>query len=161
MADGLSSLKYTYNVVLVPPSLTFEGSLTGATGNATFKADGYLDARPFRQETIPSGNITGKGFGKVSGKNIHIKGKVNLLVRLDGKVQVTKIIVDNLSFDQMEADLGTELLIGGQPVDWAELTKTFKANFEKDWADNKDAILDKIKDGANSIVTVRPNLHKW
>lgn len=150
IAEGLSTLRYKIDLVLL--TATFEVTIPKITGNATYSAQGYLDARPFRQETIPSGNLTGSGLGKLDATNVKLKGSATLFINLGGKVQVSRLVIAEASFDSLAVDLGTSFNIGGGAVDWAELNKNIKANFDRDLTENKNAIQEKIREAANGIL---------
>jgi len=153
IVEGLSTLKYSININALLLTATFEVTLERVTGNATYNAAGYLDARPFRPETIPSGNLTGSGFGKVSATDIRLKGRASLFINIIGnKVQISNLNLETVSFASLEVDLGQDITIGGSPVDWAQLSANIKANFDRDLAENKNAIVDKIRGAANTIV---------
>jgi hypothetical protein len=146
------TLKYTYNIVILPPGANIDLTLTKASGSGDFVVSGYLDATPFRQETIPSGDIEGKGNAKISIEGLHVKGKANLRIKLNGKVEVTTVTIDILKFDAISVDFGTEMTIGGKVIDWATLSANLKANFDKDFADHGTEIVNKIKGVVNGIL---------
>jgi len=152
VAEGLSTLWYSVDINALLLTATFEVKIPKVTGNATFSASGYLDARPFRQETIPSGNLTGSGFGQLSATDVYLKGSGSIFINLRGKVQLSRLVLAEVSFSSLSIDLGTTFTIGGGVVDWAELNRNIKANFDRDLNDNKNAIQDKIRGAANGIL---------
>jgi len=150
VAEGLSSLSYSVNLQVL--TVTFNVSIPLIQGNATFSAEGYVDARPLRQETLPSGNLTGSGLGKLSATNVRLTGSAVLFLNLQGKVQVSRLTLDVASFDSLAIDLGTSFIIGGGAVDWAEHSRNVKSNFDRDLADNKNAIQEKLRAAGNGIL---------
>lgn len=153
VANGLSTLTYSVNINALLLTASFEVTIPHTDGYGTFTAEGYLDARPFRQETIPSGNFTGSGLGKITADNLHIKGSASLFINLIGnRVSVSRLNLQDVSFDSVTVDLGDNLTIGGEKIDWAALNNGLKERFDKDLADNKNAIVEKIRQAANGIV---------
>jgi len=152
IAVGLSSLWYKVDINALLLTATFEVKVPLINGNATYKATGYVDARPFRQETIPSGNLTGSGLGKLHARDVHLKGSASVFLNLQGKVQVSRLVLEIVTFSGVELDLGATFNIGGGAVDWAELSRNLKVNFDRDLADNKNAIQEKIRAAANGIL---------
>lgn len=157
-AVGLSTLRYKIDLNALLLTATFEVTIPSVDGTADFTASGYVDARPFRPETIPSGNITGGGLGKVKATNVVLKGRASLFINIIGnKVQISNLNLETVSFDTVNIDLSSTLIIGGSPVNWEQLSSNLKANFDKDLADNKNAITEKIRGAANAIVGVSLN----
>jgi hypothetical protein len=153
VANGLSSLTYNININVLLLTATFEVTIPHTHGHGTFTAEGYLDARPFRPETIPSGNFTGSGLGQISADDLHIKGRASLFINIIGnKVSVNNLNLEDISFRAITVDLGDNVTIGGEKIDFEELNRNLKANFDKDLADNKAAITEKIRQAANGIV---------
>jgi len=153
IVEGLSTLHYEVNINALLLTASFEVTLARVTGNATYSAAGYVDARPFRQETIPSGNVTGSGFGKVSANDVHLKGRASLFINIIGnKVQISNLNLETVSFSSLSVDLGSDITVGGSPVDWAQLSANIKANFDRDLAEHKSEITNKIRQTANTIV---------
>jgi hypothetical protein len=152
IAEGLSTLRYKIDLNIILLTATFEVTIPKVSGNATYSASGYLDARPFRQETVPSGNLTGSGLGKVDATGIKARGSVSIFLNLQGKVQLSRLVLAEVSFDSLAVDLGTTFNIGGGAVDWAELNRNIKANFDRDLSENKNAIQEKLREAANGIL---------
>jgi hypothetical protein len=152
IAEGLSTLRYKIDLNIVLLTATFEVTIPKISGNATYSAEGYLDARPFRQETVPSGNLTGSGLGKLDATNVKLRGSASVFLNLAGKVQLSRLVIAEASFDSVAVDLGTTFNIGGGAVDWAELNRNLKANFDRDLSDNKNAIQERIREAANGIL---------
>jgi hypothetical protein len=122
---------------------------------ATYEAEGWIDARPFRQVTLPSGNFTGSGSATMKASNVALKGSATLFVNLIGnKVSVRVLQVDTLTFDSLAADLGTGYTVAGEPVDWADWSATVKDNFRQDFDDGalRTEIVEKIRTAANVVV---------
>jgi len=152
-AVGLSTLRYKIDLNALLLTATFEVTIPSVDGSADFTASGYVDARPFSQSTIPSGNLTGGGLGKLRATNVVLKGRASLFINIIGnKVQISNLNLETVSFDTINIDLSSTLIIGGSPVDWEQLSSTLKANFDKELADNKNAITEKIRGAANGIV---------
>lgn len=156
--EGLTTLHYNVDINALLLSATFEVTIERVTGNATFNAEGYVDARPFREETIPSGNLTGTNqFGAVSATGVVLKGRAALFINIIGnKVNVRSLTLETVSFATVSLNF-SDLQIGGKTHDWAAISATLKANFDKDLADNKAAITEKIREAANGIVGVSKN----
>jgi len=152
VAEGLSGLWYKIELNAALLTVVFEVEIPVVTGNATYQAQGYIDARPFRQVTIPSGNFTGSGLGKVSASNLRLRGSASIFINLQGKVQVSRVGVSELAFDSVNVDLGAGWIIDGAAIDWDEFNRNIKQNFEQDWGTSKDEILDKIRGAANEIL---------
>ncbi len=73
---------------------------------------------------------------------------------IGNKVSVSNLNLEDVSFSAITVDLGDNLTIGGEKIDWEALNRNLKANFDKDLADNKAAITEKIRLAANGIVGV-------
>jgi len=152
IAEGLSTLTYKVDINALLLTATFEVSIPLIKGNATYSAEGYVDARPFRQETIPSGNLTGSGLGKLAATNVKLRGSASIFLNLAGKVQLSRLVLAEVSFDSLELDLGTSFNIGGGAIDWPRFSETVKQNFDEDLAGNKNAIQEKLRGAANNIL---------
>lgn len=154
--EGLSTLHYKVDINAILLTATFDVTIAKVSGTATYKADGYIDARPFSQGTIPSGNFTGSGAGAVSATNVKLHGSASLWVNVIGnKVTITILNLSTISFDSISVDLGSDFIIAGSPVDWAALSAGLKANFDREFAANKQEIQRRIRLAANRIVEVR------
>lgn len=155
VTEGLSSLNYTVNINALLLTFEFELFLERITGNATFTADGYLDVRPLRRETFPSGNLTGfNQFAAISATGVHLKGRADLFVNLLGdKVLLRRLIFDTLNFDNAFLNF-SQLVIGGQTHDWESISANFKDNFDKDFTQQPTEITERIRIALNYVVTV-------
>jgi len=152
IAEGLSTLRYQVDINVILLTATFNVSIPLVKGNATYKAEGYVDARPFRQETIPSGNFTGSGVGKLEATNVRLRGSASIFINLQGRVQLSRLVLAEVAFDSLALDLGTSFTIGGGAVDWDELSRNIKPNFDRDLNDNRNAVQEKIRGAANGIL---------
>lgn len=153
--EGLTSLKYNLTVNFLLLTLSFDLKIERILANFTISADGYLDARPFRPETIPSGNLTAVNqIAAISASGVHIAGRANIFQNL----QIPNITINSLSFEAFEFDTATldfgEMEIGGQTHDWSEISKNLKENFDQDFIDNKDIITNNIRLAALNKVKV-------
>lgn len=144
------------NVILL--SAAFELNVTTVSGNATYQADGYVDARPLRQVTLPSGNFTGSGFGKAGATNVKVKGNGSIFLTPAGRVQLSRLALLVVEFDSLTLDLGAEFVIGGETIDWAEHNRNVKSNFDQDFAQYRADVQDKIRAAANNILKVPQSL---
>jgi len=143
LVTGLSTLSYSYDVNLITLNVLFDlkiGSLK-IDGNG-FNVEGWIDARPLRQETLPSGNITGSGttasFSVTDGE---IKGNAVLFVNLIGnKVTIRTLNIEIASFSSLSMNFGPDYLVSGQPIDWATWNTGIKSNFDQDFAQFKDEV---------------------
>jgi hypothetical protein len=152
VAEGLSTLWYNIDINAILLSARVEVNLTRVTGNATYQAEGYLDARPFRQESIPSGNFTGNGLGKVSATNIRLQASGSIFINLQGRVQLSRLVIEQLNFDTLAVDLGVNFNIGGGAIDWPRWSENAKQNIDQDLANNRNAIQEKLRGAANGIL---------
>jgi len=155
IAVGLSTLAYKVDINALLLTASFELSISTVNATAdSYSATGYLDARPIREETIPSGNFTGSGAGRVGGTNGKVSGSASLFINIIGnKVTVSRLVLNTVSFDSINIDLGASFRIGGKAVDWAQLSANLKANFDQDFNANKNAITDKVRLAANNIIS--------
>jgi len=122
---------------------------------AEYTANGWLDLRPIRQETLPSGNFTGTGAATLKGSKIHLKGNAVLFINLIGnKVSIRVLNLEAVSFDSLSFNLGPAFLVNGEAVNWDEVNSNFKSDFDADFAQFKTEITEKIRVAANVIVGV-------
>jgi hypothetical protein len=153
---GLSTFKYVIDINALTLTADFDFTLPSVDlSMATYEAEGCIDARPFRQVTLPSGNFTGSGSATMKASNVALKGSATLFVNLIGnKVSVRVLQVDTLTFDSLAADLGTGYTVAGEPVDWADWSATVKDNFRQDFDDGalRAEIVEKIRTAANVVV---------
>jgi hypothetical protein len=151
---GLSTLKYVIDINAITLTATFDVTLGSVDLASTYEAEGWIDARPFRQVTLPSGNFTGSGPATLKATNVALKGSATLFINLIGnKVSVRVLNVDTLTFDSLAADLGTGYTIAGGPVDWAAWSATVKDNFRQDFDGAlHNEIIEKVRTAANVVV---------
>lgn len=156
IAEGLSGLKFEVDVQEILLTARFDVNLTGYfTGNSTVKVAGYLDARPLREITLPSGNVTGGGLAKISGRNARIQGSATLFINvITNKVGIFSLNLNVVTFEELMIDLGQGILVNGKAVDWAEINKDLKKNFDEDFKNNKNPIEEKLRVSANNIFGV-------
>lgn len=133
----------------IPP----EVFLGHADGIANFVAGCYIDGRPFRPETIPPGSIAGSGLGNMSADNLHVKGLAYLRDDL-GHFYTENLTMEVISFSSFSIDLGENFTIEEEKVNWEELNRNFKPNFDQDLATYNDAITEKIRLAFNVFVKV-------
>lgn len=151
-AAGLSTVHYVIDINVILLSAAFDVNITNIDGNANYEATGYVDARPFREVTVPAGNFTGSGVGKVTGNTLRVKGSASIFLTPAGKVQLSRLVLDIVTFGELNIDLGQDFEIGGKKIDWAEFSKNLKANFDQDFAQFKSEIQTKIRGAANNIL---------
>jgi len=151
VAVGLSGLWYNIDINAILLTASFEVRLPAVDGNATYTASGYIDARPFRQVTVPSGNFTGAGLGKVSASDIYLKGSASIFLTITGKVQLSRLVVAELRIGSLALDFEA-WVIGGAAIDWDAFNRDFKANFDQDWGQHKEEIVQKIRGAANEVL---------
>lgn len=154
--EGLSTLHYKIDQVGLLLAYYFNMSVANVIGTAgDYFAAGYIDAHPFSQETIPSGNFTGSGAGTFSATNIKLNGFVNFFVAvIDNKVSLYSLRLDVASFDSLNVDLGPDFIIAGSPVDWNALSAAIKDNFDREFAGNKEEIVERIRKAVSSSLNV-------
>jgi hypothetical protein len=150
----LATLKYHVTINAILLNATFHVHLGLLDLTTDYDCEGWLDARPFRHETVPSGNFSGFGPARVTATNVILSGSAKLFVNLIGnKVSVRKIIVTELTFDSLTVNLGVDFVIGGSHVDWEEWNENFKGNFREDFdGPHHEGILERIRATANVIV---------
>lgn len=153
--EGLSTLHYKVDQVGLLLAYYFNVSIANVIGTAgDYFASGYIDARPFSQETIPSGNFTGSGAGSFSATNVKLNGGVTFFVSIDNKVGLYRLGLDVVSFDSLTVDLGPDFTIAGSPVDWDALSAGIKENFDSQFAANKEEIVERIRKALSTFLKV-------
>ncbi|CAL8109730.1 unnamed protein product [Orchesella dallaii] len=153
VATGLSTLHYNVDINALLLTATFELTLAQVDVTTTYEATGYVDARPLAAETVPQGNFTGSGNARIQASGLKVQGSASLFVNIIGnKVTVSRLVLNTVEFTTLRLDLGAQFLIGGSPVDWTTWSDNIKANFDRDFAANKNAVVDKVRLAANNIV---------
>lgn len=147
---GLSTFGYTYEINLIALTATFSIRVADIDLTSGYTAAGYLDARPFTQTCIPSGNFTGSGTALVKAAGVTATGSATLFVNLaTGTVSVRLLAVSAFSFNTLTVDLGEEYMIGGSTVDWPAFNAGLKACVDTQFAANNEEIVEKIRVGVN------------
>lgn len=155
MVIGLSTFGYTYEINLIALTATFSIRVANIDLTSGYTATGYLDARPFSQSCIPSGNFSGSGTALVTAAGVNAAGSATLFVNLiTDKVSIRLLAVDSFSFTSLTVDLGEEYMIGGSPVDWPMFNSGLKACVDSEFAANNAAIVEKIRVGVNEKIGV-------
>jgi len=154
VATGLSTLHYNIDINALLLTASFEVTITQVGLDTTYtNAEGYVDARPLGSDTVPAGNFTGSGTAKLTASGVHAKGRGSLWINIIGnKVTLNSLTLEIVNFDTLTLDLGATLTIGGSPVDWATWSQNIKANFDRDFAANKNEVVDKVRLAANNII---------
>lgn len=123
--------------------------------DTTYMVNGYLDARPFSQVCLPSGNFSGSDRVVASAENAELKGAATLFINLiSNKLSVRILTVETLTFSAVSVDLGQGYQIAGAPVDWADWTANFKTCFDNEFPANKAEIVEKVRIAANEVIGV-------
>jgi hypothetical protein len=155
MVTGLSTFGYTYDINLIQLTATFSIRVANIDLSSGYTATGYLDARPFTQACIPSGNFTGSGTALVTAAGVMASGSATLFVNLiSDKVSIRLLAVDSFSFTSLTVNLGEEYMIGGSPVDWAAFNAGLKACVDTQFAANNAEVVEKIRVGVNEKIGV-------
>jgi len=153
VATGLSTLHYSVDINALLLTASFELQLATVDVTTTYEASGYVDARPLSADTVPQGNFTGRGNARIQSTGLNLKGSASLFINIIGnKVTVSRLVLNTVEFTTLRLDLGTEFIIGGQPVNWANWSDNIKQRFDADFAANKNAVVDKVRLAANNIV---------
>lgn len=153
VATGLSTLRYNIDINALLLTAVFELELATVDVTTTYDVSGYVDARPLSAETVPQGNLTGKGDARIQATGLKLQGSASLFINIIGnKVTVSRLVLNTVQFTTLRLDFGQTLIIGGSPVDWATWSNNIKVNFDRDFAANKNAITDKVRLAANNIV---------
>jgi len=152
---GLSTFGYTYEINLIALTATFSIRVANINLRSEYIATGYLDARPFTQSCIPSGNFTGAGTALVTAGGVAAAGSATLFVNLaTGTVSIRLLAVDSFSFTSLTVDLGEEYMIDGSPIDWPTFNAGLKACVDTQFAANNAEIVEKIRVGVNLKISV-------
>jgi len=150
---GLSTLWYDIDINAIALTINFHSTLDEVDLSTEFDAQGWIDARPLKQETVPSGNFTGVGMAKVKASAVEIQGSATLFINIIGnKVTLRILNLDTVSFGTVEIDLGAGFIIAGAPVDWATWSAGFPNNWATDFLANKEPATEKIRESANNII---------
>jgi len=150
---GLSTFGYTYEINLIALTATFQIRVANLNLRSEYVATGYLDARPFSQGCIPSGNFTGAGTALVTASGINAEGSATLFVNLiDNKLSVRLLSVSAFSFTTLTVDLGPDYMIGGETVNWPQFNAGLKACVDSEFAANNAAIVEKIRLTVNGAI---------
>ncbi len=152
---GLSSLQYNLTLNIVNISYDFEVMISQVEGYADFNVSGYFDARPFRQESIPSGNISGFGLGKFSFTDFRLKGSFDLFVDLnENKLGWSGLVLDTLRFETVNVEFPSTILMDGKLVDWKEYSRNAKKNIDLDLLEYKTEITERMRESVNNFLGV-------
>lgn len=124
-------------------------------GNATYSASGYVNALPFREETVPSGNFSGSGSIFFSMKNFTLSGNATLKVNLVGNyIELSSLNLNQVMFDSISINFGEKLEIKQKKIDWDKWSANFKENFDKDFVENRKKIACTIRTAVNKSIGV-------
>jgi len=150
IATGLSTLYYKYTINILTLRIDFEVTIDrAAISGSEYTATGVIDARPFRQETIPSGPFTGRGSYEAAVTVFRIEGHAILLVNLiTNRLTIRVLQVRDFSFATISANI-QGLTVAGEQVNWATWNANIKANFEADWATHNLAIVEQVRLSVN------------
>jgi len=151
VANGLTSLRYTFNYIILTGRLDFEFWLGGADVDlVSYEGTGSIDGTPFRPETIPRGAFEGHGHFRARASDVHAKGVGFLGVNLiTSKAQLRSLAINELNFETVHLDLGT-VTIGGQPWDQVEWNANFRQNFFQDWTSVGTQFVEQIRVSINA-----------
>jgi hypothetical protein len=154
VATGLSGLSYDYTIIIITLTLNFHLTLPSAHITNDFTVTGYLDARPFSQGCIPSGNFTGSGAATIHASTLDVNIRAVLFANLiTNKLSIRTLEIRNISFgSDIMISFGPDLIIGGSPVDWDAVSAGLKTCFDAEFAANKAAITEKIRQAGNVVI---------
>lgn len=154
VATGLSELSYDYTLVNLMLTYDFHFTLSTAHVTNDFTVTGYLDVRPFSQGCIPSGNFTGGGVAIVHVSALDADLRAGFFVNMiTNKVTIRTLDIRNISFgSDIMISFGPDLLIGGSPVDWDAVSAGLKTCFDAEFAANRAAVTEMIRQAANVVI---------
>ncbi|OXA39825.1 uncharacterized protein LOC118439516 [Folsomia candida] len=147
---GLDTFAYEYTITVIALTVEFTITVDKLSLDTTYTATGYLDARPFSQGCIPSGNFTSGGYGPAPATanigRLKVFGSLTLNINLiEDYVRIGRLALSFVSFDTVRVDLGRKFRIGGAPVDWPAFSANLKACFDSEFAANKAAVVEKVR----------------
>jgi hypothetical protein len=146
IATGLSTLYYKYTINLLTLKIDFEVTIdTACISGDQYSATGVIDAAPFRQETIPSGPLTGSGSYQACVADFHIIGDATLLVNLiTNRLTIRILNIPTFIFSSLSANIAG-LNVGGELINWTQWNANIKQNFDQDLANHRTAIVEKVR----------------
>lgn len=150
----MSGLSYEYTIILITLTLDFHLTLPSVHLSGEYDATGYLDARPFSQACVPSGNYSGNGSAFLDASQVELDIRVVLFANLiTNKLSIRTLTINTLSFGgDVSMSFGPNWLIGGSPVEWESWSAGLKACFDAEFAANKAAITEKIRLAGNGWI---------
>lgn len=119
-----------------------------------YNAKGRADFRPFRPETLPTGEFEGTGAVHACISDSSASGSAKVRVNLiTDRLTIVSITIDSISAAAVDVDLG-QVTVAGEPVNWSEWSANFIANFELDWNNSSAEFLARVVAEANYILKV-------
>jgi len=151
-ATGVSLVEANVDINAIALQLTLEISIPSIEVHTTYSSEGWIDARPLRQVTVPSGNFTGSGPVYVYATNIKVEADATLFINIIGnKVSIRILDIKTIQFGEVKVNLGT-FVIAGETINWDTWSSGFVNNFNADWAAEKEAATEKIRAAANNVI---------
>jgi len=151
-ATGVSNVEAHVDINILLLTATFEVLIPEIEVFTTYESTGWIDARPLKHETVPSGNFTASGDVHVYAKDIKIEGDATLFINIIGnRVSIRILHLNTISFGSVDIDLG-HFVIAEQEVDFKEWSENFVTRWNQDFNANKAAVTEKVRQAANVIV---------
>lgn len=149
--NGLNTYSSYWTIDMITNMFTI--TLDNLSLDATYSATGYLDATPYSQGCIPSGNFTGGDTARITVAGLRVVGQATFFVNLvNDRVSIRRLSVASFSFTDITVDLGANFQIGWAPVDWPAFNGNLKACMDSEFAANNPAIVEKFRLAINEKI---------
>ncbi|OXA39759.1 uncharacterized protein LOC110861056 [Folsomia candida] len=155
--NGLDTFAYEYTINLIALTAEFTITVGSLSLDTLYTATGYLDARPFSQGCIPSGNFTGGANGPAPATatvvGLRAVGTATIFINLiTDRISLRLLAVSSFSFTTITANLSDDYVIGGSPIDWPAFNAGLKACVDSEFASNNAAVVEKIRLAVNEKI---------
>ncbi|OXA39749.1 hypothetical protein Fcan01_25498 [Folsomia candida] len=115
--NGLNTFIYEYTINFLTLTAEFTITVGSLSLDTTYTATGYLDARPFSQGCIPSGNFTGNGAAKATIVGLRLVGNATIVVNLMNEFMYIRLLaVSSFSFTSVMACFDSEFAANNAAV---------------------------------------------